>query len=236
MCAGLSIRSLRFANKTNSREIMPNHVTNKVRAPRHVIEAILGEKGNVDFNRVISFTGEFPWDGISLDAEMMAEIVTGKGLHENPLIAMLQAGNRERASVKALSDESFEQFIQMLRNFRKCDVLHNMDFARREWGTKWNAYDCTVDAPAGTASFDTAWSCPRPVFEALSKKFPDAVIEISFADEDIGSNCGKFTLNGGVVVQSEIAPYFSKQSDEEKARWRAFAYEIKGWDPADDED
>lgn len=215
---------------------MPNWVTNKVKAPSHVIGALLNARGVVDFNCIVAFTGDFPWNGVSLDAEQMAEIVTGKGVDDHPLIGMLQSENRKRASIKALTDESFEQFVQMLRNYRKCDVFHNMDFARNAWGTKWNACDPSADVEAGTAHFDTAWSCPVPVFEALSKKFPDDSIEITFADEDIGSNCGTFTLKGGVEVAADIAPSYETQSEAEKARWRAFAYEVKGWSPAEFED
>lgn len=213
---------------------MPNWITNKVKAPSHVIAAMVGDKGNVDFNRVITFQGEFPWDGVAMDAEMLAKMVTGKDLNENPLIAMLEAGNRERTTVKGLSDQSFEQFVQMLRNFRKCDMFHDMDFARKHWGTKWNACDASADVDAGTAEFDTAWSCPNPVFEALSKKFPDDLIEVTFADEDIGSNCGTFSLKAGEEVSSDIAPSWGNQSDAEKAKWRAFAYDVKGRAPDED--
>lgn len=215
---------------------MPNHVTNKIKAPSHVIAALLNDEGNVDFDRIIKFDGEFPWDGVSMDAEQMAEIVTGKGVDEHPLIAALQQANRARASIKQMSDSSFDQFVQMLRNYRKCDFFHGMDFARQNWGTKWNAYSQSVDVSAGTAKFDTAWSCPKPVFEALSKRFPEDLIEVQYADEDIGSNCGSYSLQGGLVVANDIAPNWGGQSDEQKAKWRAFAFDVTGREPYSDED
>jgi hypothetical protein len=215
---------------------MPNWVTNKVKAPSHVINAMVNDVGEIDFNRIIPFEGEWAFDGVFMDAEELAEIVTGQPLDSNPLIGVLQAANRERADIKKLSDTSFEQFVQMLRNFRKCGLLHQMDFARKEWGTKWNACDQTVDAEAGTAQFDTAWSCPEAVLKALSKKFPADVIEVVFADEDIGCNCGRFTLKGGEEITSDIAPRWNNQTAEQKAKWKAFAYEVKGWNPEDMED
>ncbi|WP_250502796.1 hypothetical protein [Caballeronia sp. AZ7_KS35] len=215
---------------------MPNHVTNKIKAPSHVIAALVNEKGNVDFGRVIAFTGEFPWDGVNMAAENLAEVVTGKPLSDHPLLASLEAANRAETKVQNLSDESFEQFVQMLRNFRKCGVFHGMAFARQQWGTKWNAYECVVDVAAGTAQFDTAWSCPEPVLTKLSSQFPDDQIEVTFADEDIGSNCGTFTLKAGSVISSDIAPSWRDMTDEQKAKWRAFACDVKGWNPSDDED
>ncbi|MDI9680446.1 hypothetical protein [Burkholderia cenocepacia] len=182
---------------------MPNWVTNKVSAPSHVIASIISsDDGRVDFERIVKFEGEFPWDSVSMAAETMAEVVVGAPLSPNPLLGSLEAANRTRADIKKLNDESFEQFIQMLRNFRKVGFLHSMDFARAKWGTKWNACDSSADIEAGTAEFDTAWSCPVPIFEALSRKFPEDVITVTYADEDIGSNCGTFSMRNGEEIAS----------------------------------
>lgn len=194
---------------------------------------MLNEKGNVDFNKIITFDGEFSWNGVSRRAETLAEAVTQKALSDHPLLRALEASNRRDANLKDLDEECFEQFIQMLRNFRKCGFLHRMDFARAQWGTKWNACESVADPEAGTASFETAWSCPRPVLEALSKKFPDDAIEVLFADEDIGSNCGSFTLKAGEYIASDIAPAWRNQTDEQKVKWTAFACDIKGRDAAE---
>ncbi|MBR8471961.1 MULTISPECIES: hypothetical protein [Burkholderia] len=216
---------------------MPNWVTNKVSAPSHVIAAIVSsDDGRVDFARIVKFEGEFPWDGIYADAETMAEVVVGTPLSSNPLLDSLEAANRARADIKKLNDESFEQFIQMLRNFRKVGFLHSMDFARAKWGTKWNACDSSADIEAGTAEFDTAWSCPVPIFEALSRKFPEDVITVTYADEDIGSNCGTFRMRNGEEISSEIAPSWRDMTDAERAKWKAFACEVTGRDPKDYED
>lgn len=212
---------------------MPNWVTNKVKASGRVIEAMLNEHSAVDFNRIIPFDGDFPWDWISMRPEVLAEVVTQKPLSDHPLLRPMEAASRRDTTLTELSDEEFEQFVQMLRNFRKCGVLHNMDFARKYWGTKWNACESNTDLEAGTASFETAWGCPRPVLEALSNKFPDETIEVRFADEDIGSNCGTFTLKAGECLASDIAPAWRDQTDEQKAKWRAFACELKGRDPSE---
>ncbi|MCO1396388.1 hypothetical protein [Burkholderia cenocepacia] len=216
---------------------MPNWVTNKVSAPSHVIASIVSaDDGRVDFERIVKFEGEFPWGGVYGDAETMAEVVVGTPFSSNPLLGSLEAANRARADIKKLNDESFEQFIQMLRNFRKVGFLHSMDFARAKWGTKWNACDSSADIEAGTAEFDTAWSCPVPIFEALSRKFPEDVITVTYADEDIGSNCGTFSMRNGEEISSEIAPSWHDMTDAERAKWKAFACEVTGRDPKDYED
>ncbi|MFX8075192.1 hypothetical protein ABTK71_19920, partial [Acinetobacter baumannii] len=78
--------------------------------------------------------------------------------------------------------------------------------ARKVWGTKWNACESSASPEEGKASFDTAWSRPEGVLRELSKRFPDDVITVTFADEDIGSNCGTFSLKAGETIESDIAP------------------------------
>lgn len=66
---------------------MPNWVTNVVKAPKHVIEAMTNEKGNVDFSLAIPFPGpNNDWSGIASDAEQAAEIICGIPTSEHPLL------------------------------------------------------------------------------------------------------------------------------------------------------
>lgn len=134
---------------------MPNWVTNKVKAPQEVIQAMLDEEGRIDFGKVIKFEGEFPWNGVMGDAETAAEHVLRVPVSEHPLVGAMQLESRNRVDLSKLSDESFEQFLQMLRNHRKTGFMHSMDFARSAWGTKWNACEPNVDGPE-SASFETA--------------------------------------------------------------------------------
>jgi hypothetical protein len=214
---------------------MPNWVTNKIRSTPEVIKAIVNAEGRVDFNLIAPFPGQWTYDGVFRDAEEMAEIVIGRPVHEHPLIAHLQHESREKANVAQLSDESFEQFIQMLRNHRTCGHLHNMDFARAVWGTKWNACESKVDTEAGTAEFQTAWSCPKPLLMAWSKRFPRDVIYVRYADEDIGSNCGLFQLENGLVLEDDIAPRWDSMSEQLRKHWMVFARDVTGCKQSDDE-
>lgn len=215
---------------------MPNWVTNKIAAPKHVIEAMLNAEGRIDFSTMAPFPGPNDgWDGIAMDAEEAAQIICGIPMDDHPLIATLQAVNRSNFDIKKLSDESFKQLVGMVENYRACGYLHSMDFNRKVWGTKWNACEPTADPDAGTASFETAWSCPEGVLVELSKRFPTDGITVTYADEDIGSNCGTFSLLAGEMVASDIAPRWRDMSDADKAKWKAFAYQVKGWEPEPEE-
>lgn len=67
--------------------------------------------------------------------------------------------------------------------------------------------------------FDTAWSCPVNIFKELSRQFSGVEIVVEFADEDIGSNCGKITFLNG-----EIEEYIDMDGNQD------FALELWGYD------
>lgn len=215
---------------------MPNWVTNKVQAPEHVIRAMLNTDGRVDFNTAAPFEGPNNWDGIYGDAEEAAEMTVGIPVSDHPLVAALQTSNRSRSDLKTMSEESFRQFVGMLENYRACGYLHSMSFARAVWGTKWNACKTKATPEEGRCEFETAWSCPMGVLVKVSERFPDDLITVTYADEDIGSNCGTFTLKAGVTVEQDIAPAWRDMSGADKAKWKAFAYQVKGRQPEGDDE
>lgn len=86
-------------------------------------------------------------------------------------------------------------------------------------------------------AFDTAWSHPEKIIRALSDKIPDLKFFIEYADEDIGSNCGEYNITNGVISCSNIAPNWNLMDDDDKRKWRKFAFNIchpnsdpKDWD------
>jgi len=71
----------------------------------------------------------------------------------------------------------------------------------RNWGTKWNSYDIVITN--NVVEFDTAWSNVANLMIKLSTLFPDVEFQYSYADEDIGCNCGKgYILNGQSTVKA----------------------------------
>ena len=66
------------------------------------------------------------------------------------------------------------------------------------WGTKWNAYECTMDISGDWVEFDfqTAWSPPEPIVRALGKKYPNAIIGLSYREE----GCD---FEGVLILQNE---------------------------------
>lgn len=215
---------------------MPNWVTNKIQAAPHVILAMLNAEGQVDFSTIAPFQGPNRWDGIYCDAEMAAEIAAGIPVDTEPLLGMLQSENRKRLDLRTMSEAAFKQFLGMLENYRACGHLSSMAFAREVWGTKWNACSPEAFPDEGRCQFETAWSCPQGILLELSKRFPEEAIDVTYADEDIGSNCGTFTLKAGVVIKKDIVPSRGTLDAASKTKWIAFAHQVKGTEPGLDEE
>ena len=98
----------------------------------------------------------------------------------------------------------FEKIIPMPSNIYRGNLgpeeraiygLNNWyDWSIGRWGTKWNAYHERFDEDTNTIYFDTAWSSPMPVLEALAKLCYEHQVwfEGKWADEDRGNNVGTF--------------------------------------------
>ena len=73
------------------------------------------------------------------------------------------------------------------------------DWCPENWGTKWNACGVTSEEETFrdgkwttiTYQFNTAWSPPLKVIDALRKKFPDLEISGGYIDEGY-EGCGPF--------------------------------------------
>lgn len=132
---------------------MPNHVTNSLFAPAHVIDALLDEDGHIDFNLIVP-----------------------------------QPENIERGGCSGEHPPGVP-----------CWYIWNTT----NWGTKWNGYE-TDRVSDELLTFETAWSTPIPIFEALAAKFPDEEFSVKWADEDLGYNCGTMQAADGDLSVSEI--------------------------------
>lgn len=183
---------------------MPNHITNIIKTTPSVLAALKKGDTLVDFNALIEMPPGLHETTSEGHATSLAELLTGGiNLTSRPtdILQGLKASNainsitRDGGIKGFRDDESFENFIQMLRNYRAHGAFTWYEWAPEHWGTKWNAYE--IKAVEGGIQFDTAWSAPHPVVLALASKFPEERIEHLWADEDIGSNLGHRVYKGG---------------------------------------
>lgn len=181
---------------------MPNHITTKITAPTEVIATITR-----------GYTPE----------EIQTYKDETESINKRELTAWFTAERKESAlksrmeRAEAMLTERIADFglvIPQPANIETGDCSGQHDpgiicwrgWSINNWGTKWNAYDTkTEDHADGTATlqFDTAWSHPFPVIEALSVKCSNHPLEVEYADEDLGYNLGKYSIING--EKSDIA-------------------------------
>lgn len=237
---------------------MPNHITNIITAPKHVIDALCGdEEQPVDFNKIIPMPAIL--NGIEEDSYTpLAKFLAGalkpgadsgmlavirsleldaarrqlkESLPENAdinqfVMSVLAGADHGVAFLRRMlldegrmDEKSFEMLTRTMEAYKTCGAFTWYDWSIQNWGTKWNAYDAVFGDSGESVTFNTAWSAPMPVLQKLSEMYPDDDISVMYADEDIGSNCGRLKLRDGVVKPFPIEDPI------------AFAFDVIGVDP-----
>lgn len=183
---------------------MPNHVTNHLyiiateERRKEVMEAIKGEAEEqyIDFNKIIKMPESLNIESGSRGEDGMEYIrLKGKSFNTSE-----EKERIERFDSRYKGEER-ERALEMgktyLSNLAKYGCTTWYEWSRRVWGTKWNAYDQECDGER--IAFNTAWNSPAPIFEELSRMFPDVTFKVEFADEDCGYNTGEGTYKNGVA-------------------------------------
>jgi len=122
-----------------------------------------------------------------------------------------------------LSEEKVKELLKKgvtLENGKK--AIHNLieygsttwyQWCITHWGTKWNAYNYGNEH-IDYVVFDTAWNCPLTIIDKLSQMYPEVKFEISWADEDIGYNCGNLIVQNGKVLEDNSPVEGTEDAEE----------------------
>lgn len=187
---------------------MPNHITNIITASPAVIDAITRvhtDEEKAEIRRKNAETAARYKERTGNDwpyAESDAADIDKRFVDFNMIIPMPEA--IANSTVGSDGEAMFSQ-----------NGWYGWSVAN--WGTKWNGYDASTTPLEGDLCelrFDTAWSHPEPVVYELSLRFPDEVLKVEYADEDLGSNVGSYTMINGVITDLYQPDY---REDEEAA-------------------
>lgn len=97
-------------------------------------------------------------------------------------------------------DEAKNRVALMEQNRTRYGFADWYGWRCKYWGTKQCAWDISSPDEGFGWEFFTAWEAPIPVLTVLSRIFPEVAFTLKFADEDLGNNCGKIMLLGGMVA------------------------------------
>ena len=98
--------------------------------------------------------------------------------------------------IKVSSQKMMKLGKQLHDNIEKYGAKDWYDWCVDNWGTKWNACECSLNG--SELFFQTAWSWPSPIMIKLAEicsKYNVGFVG-KWADEDMGNNTGHFYCNG----------------------------------------
>ena len=191
---------------------MPNHVLNKVvingnkrsinKCVKQILNAYKDENGEINefsFQTIIPMPKSLRIESSSMVDEAINYIM----------------GNYKELpkSWKDLSKKELNKRIELgktaINNIAFYDYKDWYDWSIHNWGTKWDCYDVYAENSEDCIyiTFKTAWSTPYPVFEELAKQYPTLNIEVQYADEDFGSNCGTYSFKNGEFFEDSEGDY-----------------------------
>lgn len=111
-------------------------------------------------------------------------------------------------------NDLYEKGKTYVNNYKKYDgCVTWYDWRQKNWGTKWNS--CSTDIiDKDTVEIQTAWSYPEPIIVKISQMCPDSVVEILWADEDMGYNSGCRFCKDGIFFKGGEYKNCSNESYE----------------------
>jgi len=202
---------------------MPNWIRNKVTFDGSVkdIEIMLesiktvldNETLYIDFQKIMPMpesllisSGTNNDTGVSLINHLNGDSTDLKGMLNYPWVKKENINSVDELFEYFQNKEDYQNLIELgqksIDNIKNYGHKDWYSWSCENWGTKWNSSDSNIDDNQ-TLWFDTAWSTPYPVLLELSSKFPDIEFTIEFADEDIGSNTGKYVMKSGCEINFE---------------------------------
>lgn len=203
---------------------MPNHVTNFVKAPVHVLLALLNNKLNPDFERVIPTTLPFK-DAVSDTTSMTIarnfELLKAMTPEERNAFFINVNGKNHKWESFNVTEEGrqlvtrpiVEVGNEIFQNLLQTGFPTWYEWNIHHWGTKWMPYQvmANLDDNDPFIVFQTAWSSPFPVFEAVSRAFPNEMVSVAYADEDTCHNFGIVGFINGYVTPLQPAIFLNEK-------------------------
>ena len=196
---------------------MPNWVQNNLKLNasdeemQNILEAIRDDEkgiGSIDFNKITPMpeslkieSGSNTDKGLRMVKAFLEslpeDIANQEGFYDEIIEYLHDRG-------KDLSEEDkkiWELGVKAVDNINRYDAPTWYEWANKNWGTKWNACHCSYNKEDKTLNFQTAQRAPLPVILKLSAAAPGVQMNLEFADEDIGHNCGRVVFKNGDIKE-----------------------------------
>lgn len=215
---------------------MPNHTTSIIRAPAEVITSFIHRFGPASLDSIVPFQGSVklsPAGKELLSIYRYYVTFTNQDINTQTFYDKKEAAFYKKLLKKVSIEEQqliqqicsknygFEKLAKFIeenpnKGYKEPALGHWYTWNVRNFGCKWDLYDVYVDYDQigfAELSFNTAWSAPFQVFEALSKMFPSTLINVASADEGSETSVCLLSFLDGVIVSNQ-SPYNYKVNGE----------------------
>lgn len=233
---------------------MPNHVRNqiyvigddrehsKIREIAEYVKIDDSYLGTVDFNKLIPMP-----ESLDIEASSIGE--KGLKLYSKYILQCAAISTaafsgdispeQKRKAVIELAEQYekmkkddpalFELGERYYNNIQKYGCPTWYEWCTANWGTKWNAYDCTpMDKNSEAIEFNTAWDRVDDILCEISEKFLEIEIRYRWADENLGFNVGEEIFQFGDIQEENIPVNGSKEAYEMAADIRGISLKEYG--------
>ena len=220
---------------------MPNHVYNKLTGPKKVLEKYLTD-GKFDFRKILPIPKhakepELPWE-IYDELRNLNDTQKSKIINELKTTGFLSTQKK----TTELTGKTLKETI----DFLKYNTMTQYDWKVNNWGTKWNAYNQSIEVDGTiwveqhisseevimintkkqtettgtemTINFSTAWSPPYDIIHLVSKK-EKCVLQYEWIEEQGAACLGKETIESGIVIDCYKPDPWSKEAYELMFEW-----------------
>lgn len=123
---------------------MPNHITNELIAPAHILDQVAGDGTAIDFSKIIPMRPDILTElgsGARPDIEEQAKSIMGFPLRGFEMLMLDRA-----KSPKDMSEGDFSLLIRYMQALRYTGYANWYDWSIAKWGTKWDAYETKREA------------------------------------------------------------------------------------------
>lgn len=207
---------------------MPNHLTTVCRVTGNDAAAFFEAHFKTTKGSDDSLT--FDFETIRAKPEIVDKTEPGFPLSKvSHIDHVLEWAEEKAATDKELAD-ALKKGRDAVQCFRETGHWNWYDWDIANWGTKWNSYACHVrDRTASSVLFEfqTAWSFPEPIFEALAERYPELIFETETIDEGGGEFVGRYA--GDLRT-------FERVSDDDARYERVYGRKRDTEDDEEDED
>lgn len=181
---------------------MPNYCRNIIKVTsgdfRTVADFMKSEERGFDFSNLIHLPDVFrQFNGVckldELGADFWKAMYNGSDDDLELATTAILTSRYERSMACECIQRGYKRFLAWLET----GYIDSLYWAQDKWGTKWNATDIVIQPERQTFVFNTAWSEPTPIFEALCRQFPTHTFDIKYADFEGGWFSGEGIGQGG---------------------------------------